>query len=233
MLRNAIRSSDRSGCWIPWILLSLSALLLPGCATDLQTHLPSRPESATRPTLTTEMNPCESVALRPGMAVDILVMVAGAKEIDERSKRISQDDQLILPFLGSVSVKDMSIQDLRNFLLQRYGTLFIDPAVEVGFSEGMAENDTFPWGYVTIWGRVKKPGRVPIPATGDLTLTMAVQHAGGFDIGAKVNDVIITRQGGDGMKTFSANLAAVRNFDTSQDHRLQAGDVIVVPERFF
>jgi protein involved in polysaccharide export with SLBB domain len=83
-------------------------------------------------------------------------------------------------------------------------------------------------------GRVKKPGRVAIPATRDLTVSMAVQQAGGFDTSAKDTAIRITRSVGGKTGSREVNLRAVgAQGRVAEDLMLLPGDVVFVPELMF
>ena len=174
--------------------------------------------------------------LAPGYVLNVTVAVAGDREIDDRNKRIQNDGTVSLTLLGSVKAEGRTLKEFKDYLYELYNkSYFVNPEVSVDFVFTAGREGVSPWGYVTVLGRVKQPGRVNIPPTGDLKLTHAIQKAGGFDTSAKDTDIRITRIDGNGeTRRIEINL---RNIDskgrTDDDIVLQAGDVVFVPEMIF
>jgi len=92
-----------------------------------------------------------------------------------------------------------------------------------------------PWGQVTVLGRVKQPGRVNIPPTKDLTVSAAIQNAGGLDSSAKDSAIRVTRRLDDGTyQTMDVDLRAVgARGARANDLILRDGDVVFVPQMMF
>ena len=84
-------------------------------------------------------------------------------------------------------------------------------------------------------GRVKTPGRVGIPATRDLTVSGAIQKAGGFQTSARTESILVTRRGSNGeATTYTISLNAVgAGGKVDDDLPLQSEDVVFVPEARF
>ena len=84
-------------------------------------------------------------------------------------------------------------------------------------------------------GRVKEPGRIVIPATRDLTVSGAIQQAGGFATSAKDNAILVTRVLPEGKtESRTINLKAVGTGGRLDDDIvLEADDVVFVPEAIF
>ena len=84
-------------------------------------------------------------------------------------------------------------------------------------------------------GRVKIPGRVAIPATRDMTVSGAIQKAGGFGPSAKENAILVTRSlPNNQTETRTINLKAVGTAGRLDDDIvLEANDVVYVPEAMF
>lgn len=175
-----------------------------------------------------------SPSLVPGYLLNVSVVVAGKKEVDNEKERIAADGTIDLPFLGVVMASGKTIKELENHLRILYNeSYFVNPRVSVDFVLG-EDGDTYPWGYVTVMGRVKKPGRVRIPPTRDLTLMQAIQKVGGLDEFAKENSIQITRNNSDGdAKKFTMDLKQIPATAGREDLRLLHGDVIYVPEVIF
>lgn len=180
-------------------------------------------------------NPDKVARLKPGLAVQVDVLVLGKKEIEERSKRVSDEGTIMLPLVGAIRVEGMTLMELSAELARRYGTFFVRPQVVVDFVTEKGADVASPWGYVTVLGSVKNPGRVNIPATQDLTLSAAIQQAGGLKPSGKESAIKVSRRGESGKsETFDVNLRALgTRGEKGEDPTLQAGDVVFVPEMVF
>jgi protein involved in polysaccharide export with SLBB domain len=186
----------------------------------------SKPSTPVRPT-------GQAPVLRTGMLLDILVMVAGEKEIEAKSKRIETDGTVSLPFVGKFPASSKTLAEFQEALSKRYDTeFFVNPQVVVDFSP--AGNDySSPWGHVTVFGAVSTPGRISIPPTQDLVVSQAIQASGGCTHVAKMTSIRVTRQNAAGApKTSRINLNDVGEMRQA-DLVLAPGDMIFVPERIF
>lgn len=177
----------------------------------------------------------DSARIRPGLVINISVLVAGKKEIDASGKRISDDGSIVMPLLGKMLVGSLSLDDLSAQLTTAYKEYFVNPQVLVEFVRDDNREGLSPWGNVTVLGRVKKPGRVSLPATRDLTISGAIQQAGGFDTSAKEQAIRITRRlPGGGVKTWEIDLHSVGAKGlVENDIILEPDDVVFVPELIF
>jgi protein involved in polysaccharide export with SLBB domain len=183
----------------------------------------------------TKMFRNDSARIRPGLVITINVVVAGKNEIEETTKRVSDSGSISLPLLGTLSIRDDTLESLSRRLTTAYGEFFVDPQVIVEFVRDDNREGLSPWGTVTVLGRVKKPGQVSIPATRDLTLSGAIQQAGGFDTSAKDTAIRVTRRTANGqVVTREVNLRAVGTQGRIEsDIVLQPDDVVFVPEMIF
>jgi protein involved in polysaccharide export with SLBB domain len=176
------------------------------------------------------------VTLRPGLLLNIKVMVAGRNQLESDAVRITESSDIFLPMLGQVPVAGFTLERLREELTTRYQRFYVQPEVLVDFArEGMQEGIS-PWGFVTVLGRVKNPGRIMIPATRDLTVSGAIQGAGGFDRSARINAIRVTRHtpGGNGQEQFVVNLNEVgADGRARDDFVLGMNDIVFVPEARF
>jgi len=208
------------------IALCAAALLalLPSCRSARPTDTdPPAPESVD-----------QSPLLAPGYMLDVRVMVAGNDEINEKGIRIQESGQVTLPLLGTVQAAGMTLDAFKTFLTDEYNAnYFINPIVSAGIS--IDDNSSaYPWGYVTVLGRVKDPGRVRIPPTRDLTIMQALQEAGGFIKYAKEGAIEITRQEKDGTsRRITFDMRKMAKSSDEADTRLEHGDVVYVPEVIF
>jgi polysaccharide export outer membrane protein len=179
-------------------------------------------------------NMTQGVRLRPGFIFNLTVLVGGKKEFEERAKRVTDEGTVNLPLVGTVVVQDLTQGQLQALLTGQYGAYLVNPQVSIDLVQDEAVDSSSPWGSVTVLGRVKKPGRVAIPATRDLTVSMAVQQAGGFDTSAKDSAIRITRSAGGKTGSREVNLRAVgAQGKVGEDIVLKSGDVVFVPELRF
>jgi len=112
-------------------------------------------------------------------------------------KRVSDEGGVGLPLLGLVQVNGLTLAELTSN--SRSATKILrGPAGDGGVPEGRQREGVSPWGYVTVLGRVKKPGRVNLPPTRDMTVSQAIQQAGGLDTSARDSAIRMTREAPDG-----------------------------------
>jgi protein involved in polysaccharide export with SLBB domain len=176
------------------------------------------------------------VTLRPGLLLDIKVMVAGKNQLEPDAVRVTENNRIILPMLGQVPVDDFTLERLREDLTARYRRFFVNPEVLVDFARDTSTEGISPWGYVTVLGRVKNPGRIMIPATRDLTVSGAIQGAGGFDKSARINAIRVTRNksNGNGQEQITIDLNEVGEDGRARDDFvLGMDDIVFVPEARF
>lgn len=172
----------------------------------------------------------EAGAVRPGLHLRISVLVGGRPEFEEPMRQVSDEGAIEVPLIGKVQIAGLTLEQVKALLETRYREYLLDPQVVVEYvqREGSLVS---PWGYVTVLGRVRAPGKFPIPATRDLTVSGAIQRAGGFDTSARSSSIRVTRQlPGDKTERLRVNLKAFARGDIDEDITLQAGDVVFVPE---
>ncbi|HOW97033.1 MAG TPA: polysaccharide biosynthesis/export family protein [Kiritimatiellia bacterium] len=180
-------------------------------------------------------NGAEQATLRPGLMVNVTVIVAGKKQIEEAGRRVSETSTLTLPLLGSLAVGGETLDSLTARLTAEYREYYVDPQVMVEFVRDDQPESISPWGSITVLGRVKRPGRVSIPPTRDLTVSVAIQQAGGFDTSAKDTAILVTRRAPDGHTTtrhINLREVGVRG-RVENDIVLLPDDVVYVPELVF
>ena len=169
--------------------------------------------------------------LRPGLTVNVQVLVTGRKEIDEKSRRIPESGVITLPLVGEIRVEGLTVTEAQAQLKASYGRYFVDPQVIVECLMEIGEAAVSPWGYVTVLGRVKRPGQVNLPPTRELTVSRAIQLSGGLDTSARSNAIRVTRTRGAGTEQFEIDLDRIgARGRTKDDLRLLPGDVVYVPE---
>jgi protein involved in polysaccharide export with SLBB domain len=173
--------------------------------------------------------------LRPGLIVSVSVVVGGRKEVDEPSRRVAEDGTINLPMLGAVQVGKLKLPEAIELIAKGYSRFFVKPQVAMDFVSDGRGGGPAPWGTITVLGRVTKPGQVPVPPTRDMTVSGAIQAAGGFAASADEADIRVTlRSGGGEPRALKVNLKKIgTRGEVEQDVVLQAGDVVFVPELLF
>ncbi len=170
------------------------------------------------------------VKLRPGFVVRVQVLVMGKTELDEQARRISDAGVVTLPLIGNVYLADLTIAEAQAMLRTMYSRYYVNSEVivECVMDGGEAAS---PWGYVTVLGRVRKPGPVNVPPTRDLTVSRAIQMAGGLDTSARSDAIRVTRTLDDRTERFTVDLDRIGSSGrTTDDVPLLPGDVVYVPE---
>ena len=187
-----------------------------------------RPQTAVMPP---EWSP---QVIRAGSLLNIHVYVAGNREVDISNARVSENGTITLPIIGPFSIAGESLLTAKQTIQSQYENYFVAPQVTVDIVRD-DDSDSFPWGFVTVLGRVKRQGRVAIPPTRDLTVTSAIQQAGGFDTSARITAIRVTRRLPDGKsQTFDVNMRRIgRRGRTEQDIPLKPNDVVFIPETLF
>lgn len=171
--------------------------------------------------------------LKPGLVIDIVVAAGGRKEVTETAKRVTDDGDIGLPLVGTVHVEGMTLKDLAEHLRTQYSSFLRSPEVNIDFNLSNPGSPS-PWGLVTVLGTVKNPGSVNIPQTQDLTVSRAIRAVGGFDTSADDSAIVVSRRKPDGtIKKIRVNLHGLGSTgQLKQDIKLEAGDVIFVPEEW-
>lgn len=178
----------------------------------------------------------KQVRLRPGIELQIEVLASGKPEVETCTKRVSDNGAIALPLVGSIRVENMTLSELRKDLTRRYRKYLREPQVMVAFVLNDSPQSVSPFGYITVLGRVNKPGWIKVPPTRKLTVSRAIQQAGGLDSSARENAIKITRPGaGDGKsKQFTVDLESIGSKgDLNADMQLRPGDVVYVPEQIW
>jgi polysaccharide export outer membrane protein len=192
--------------------------------------------STNEPTLEPEWQPdANTPRIRPGYSINVSISVAGRREIEEQRRRIGNDGMLSLPLIGMVKAEGLTPEELGRNLRKQYEAYYVDPLVTVEYAYDEIMMSASPWGYVNVLGKVGAPGRISIPPSRDLTVSRAIQLAGGLGPTAKDTAIKVSRRKADGTKeTFEVNLERLgTGDDRAVDIVLAPGDVVYVPEVMF
>jgi len=140
---------------------------------------------------------------------------------------VKEDGTITFPLLGPTNVVNLTTKEMEDKLvaLLKDGYL-VNPYVRVVV-------DKFGTRNILILGYVGKPGAYKLPEDGNPTILKAIVESGGFTPMADPNGTRIIRTMSSGKKvTINPRIGDVIN-GRRQDVNLEAGDLIVVPERLF
>ncbi len=151
--------------------------------------------------------------------------ILGESETDI-NLRVSADGMAAFPYIGSVKLAGLAIQDARQMLYELYDRdYFVNPQISL-FVVRYAERR------VQVLGQVHRPGFVLIPPEEDLSLVQAITASGGFTRLANQQSVQLKRLGEDGaMRVYKISASEIIRNPESNDWQLFEGDTIFVPER--
>ncbi len=171
--------------------------------------------------------------LRSGDRVYLSVEVKGKKEIPQTTIQVNHDGSIPVPFVGDVKLDGLTLAEARLLLEKSYSRIFVTaPLITFGLVDDGAAGE---WGYVTVLGQVRNPGRFSVMTSAGMNLSEALHEAGGFGDSANMNEIVVTRVAPDGKTIqYIADIKAFgRSGSTQQDIVLFDGDVVYVPERLF
>ena len=210
------------------VLLAFSITLINGCTTTDTTSI-----SPHDFTLSIQDETPEASDLSPGDRIEVSVEVDGRMEVSLHRAELNHQGMVTLPLVGDVPVGGMKLAEARNIILKTYGAYYVNsPVVMISL---MDKDEVGEWGYVTVLGRVARPGRIPIQSQKGMTLSEAIQAAGGFSSSAKQGDLRVSRIDEDGKKLqVSVDFKQIGQAGNAEaDLKLIDGDIIYVPERIF
>jgi polysaccharide export outer membrane protein len=139
---------------------------------------------------------------------------------DVSGNLVAQDGTLYYPYVGVVQVAGKTARQVRELLAQRLSKYIEKVQIDVRITAFRSKR-------VYVVGEVKSPGQQPVTDV-PMTILDAVNLAGGFTPEADHSQVLLTRAG----TTWQVNLQALyEEGDTSQNIRLNAGDIVNVPDR--
>lgn len=172
--------------------------------------------------------------IKPGVALVIQVGTPAAPPVVVNTL-VDQNGEITMPLLlqEPVACDGLTLEALREKLIKAYSAYYRQPQITVTFAPLTdARNGVSPWGTVTVLGEVMAPGPVNVPPTMELTVTKALQLAGGVKPFANRSRVRVTRCAKDGRKTRTyVDLKEIgEEGRVDKDMVLRGGDVVWVPE---
>lgn len=146
--------------------------------------------------------------------------------------RVDAQGKVNLPLVGEVSVAGKTVSEAQHVIEAAYrdGHYLKKPQVTINIEEYAPRE-------VSIDGKVRTPGRYPLPIEANMTVLELVTKAGGMTDTAKGTAISVTRISADGKKSvFTVDIESLikgrdRAKATDNSLVLQPGDIVYVPER--
>lgn len=189
------------------LLLGNGSLLFSGCVTT--------PEN----TEAFQISAAPPSSLQPGdvLKVDFLYW----PELNPEPQHIRPDGKISLQLVGDVEVGGLSPDEVRAKLLDLYKDKLIEPEINVIVN-------AFESHRVFVGGEVMSPG--PLKINGRLTALEAIMQSGGpIKESAKLDRVVIVRQGEGKQFARTLDIKAALENPESEPFLLEPYDVIFVP----
>jgi polysaccharide export outer membrane protein len=140
---------------------------------------------------------------------------------------VTEFAELEVPYIGRVSVGGKTCKQLAEELKVALEKDYYYRATVIIGLDALSP----VLGKVYIFGPVKAPGAVDIPANERFTVGKAIMKVGGFGDFANPKKVQVIRKTPDGNRTFTVNLVNVlKKGMTDEDIALEPDDFIIVPE---
>ncbi|SRR5579871_923065 len=170
------------------------------------------------------------ITLKPGDTLNISVLQD--PKLD-RSVVVDPNGQIAFPLAGHITANGLTPQRLERVLKARLKRNYKDDDLDVtvalaNAAKDIPEDDLKPKIFIT--GEVQRPG--PYPIRQAFTVVQAISIAGGLGPFAAKKRIQIHRRNGNDETIFKFDYKAYEaGQDLDADIQLQAGDVIIVPER--
>ena len=166
--------------------------------------------------------PGDTSEYRIGSGDVVRITVWGHEDLS-KDYQVDEAGFVLFPLLGRVEARGATVGALAALLTERLGKDYlVDPQVFVTVKEYQSQR-------VQVLGEAQKPGLFYL--TGRTTLVEVLSRAGGLTSYAG-REVLIVRGGGEATPpraVLRANLEKLQAGDTSEDLRLENGDIVIVP----
>lgn len=173
--------------------------------------------------------------IRPGIGLIVQVGSVAAPPV-AMNVQVDQNGDITLPLLldEPVACDGLTLDALKQKLVKIYSRFYRQPMITVTFAP-YDGHGVSPWGTITVLGRVGRPGPVNMPSTMDMTVTKALQEAGGCAGYADKTAILVSRCDKDGRQTRTrVNIDEIgKDGRIDKDMILRAGDVVWVPESWY
>lgn len=149
---------------------------------------------------------------------ELTIPAGGQRPVEADGNRVRADGTIFYPYVGTLSVAGKTTAQIREELTTKLASYIKRPQLEVSVVAFNSQK-------VHVAGAVMKPGSVPVTDI-PLTLSEAVNAAGGANETADMQAVILTR---DGTNASYNLLDLYYKGDLSQDILLRDKDIVYVP----
>ena len=168
----------------------------------------------------TTISPTQDLPVPNGYKIslqdEITVLLSGAKDA-QYDLKVNLDGSILFPELGSISVINQSLQEVRSKISALVDQSYVGVNVDVSVSNLSAKK-------ITIVGAVNVPGTYLVnPFT---TISNAIAYAGGIKEYASLRNIFLTKQNGEKHSFDLYDLLV--DGDRTNDIVVSAGDTIVV-----
>jgi polysaccharide export outer membrane protein len=191
------------------------AIAIAGCSNA--PPLPPAPPASALPSAEYRIGPGDSLNIfvwrNPELSVNVPVR---------------PDGRLSIPLVEDVVAIDKTPSGLARDLEKRLAKYIKEPVVTVianGFVGPFTQQ-------VRVIGEAAQPRALPYRA--DMTVLDAMIEVGGLTRYAAGNDAVIIRTANGEQITYAVHLSSlIRDGDVSSNVKLQAGDILIIPQRLF
>ena len=159
---------------------------------------------------------------------DVLkITVHEQDDLDTRT-RVTSDGCITFPLLGKIKVEGLTVQELELKLKTTLEADYLVNAQVIVFIEEYHPRQ------VSVIGEVNAPGKFDLPTEKDITLLEAIAMAGGFTQDAALNKTRVIRVKQGKKDTIVINVKDItQKGEKDKDIKLEADDIVFVPESFF
>ena len=226
-MRHMVELSKRAAA----LACLVCALMCMGGCETIRSILASEPDGPGEEAEWVDSTP----RVRPGVGL-VVVVGSGATQPVTMQVIVDQSGDIMLPHLlqAPVACDGLTLVALQQKLVKVYSDYYKQPQITVTFAPYDGKGVS-PWGTVKVLGEVVSPGPVNMPSTMDLTVTKALQAAGGLRPFAHKSNIRVSRRDKDGKVTrYKIDLVEIGEKGMGEkDILLRAGDVVWVPETWY
>ena len=197
----------------PFFFAGVLLLLGGGCSSPPSASFPDQPAAAA-----TSNDPA---ILVPGDVIKL--EFPGAPELSQ-SQRIRPDGRITLPIVGEISASGQTFVAFQKELQTKYNSQLKDSEVLISLDSSSART-------ITVDGSVRGPGN--IPCEHPMTAFEAIMMAGGFTEDADLKKVQVIRLINGQDRSVFVDLRAAMRGSPAPALKVQAGDIIYVPDKLF
>lgn len=140
--------------------------------------------------------------------------------------RLSADGTVSLPLVGDLNLGGMTVDNAQRLVTNSYkGDYLINPHVTILVLQ-------YTERFIYVHGMVGRPGPVPIPPERELTLSEAINSAGGLTRLARRGNIKIRRVNPEGKtEVITVDFDDILESPEVSDIKLKDGDHVIVAER--